>query len=263
MNSVTFPFKQSLAVLAISAATCSVVHAASVAVPNGSFESPSTLPVGVSTSIDSWQKASQPAYFDPATFGFTWDQTAGIFYDSNPYVNHDGIQCAYMLSFPQVSLFQDHSTTPAFNATYAVGQSYTLTLGLFGKSLDANNSLQLSLYYRDAGNNIVPIGTPTTVTYNAATFPLTAPLNLVDYSVTIPNVQASDAWAGKNIGVMIQVSASDFTGGYWDMDNVRLTTVPEPTVASLLGLVVCGFLLRRNALKNACRLPRRRRNALT
>jgi hypothetical protein len=150
-----------------------------------------------------------------------------------------------MLSFPQVSLFQDYSVSPGLNATYNVGQSYTLTLGVFGKSLDANNSLQLSLYYRDTGNNIVPIGTPTTITYNAATFPTTAPLNLVDYSVTIPAVQSGDAWAGKNIGVMIQVSASDFNGGYWDMDNVRLTTVPEPGVASLLALGACGFMARR------------------
>src|SRR5260370_14986576 len=139
-----------------------------------------------------------------------------------------------MLSFPQVTLFQ--ASTYGFNAAYAVGQSYTLTLGVFGKSLNPNNSLQLSLYYRDAGNNIVTVGSPTTITYNPATFPLTAPLNLVDYSVTISAVQAGDAWAGKNIGIMIQVTASDFTGGYWDMDNIRLTSsVPEPGVASLLG----------------------------
>lgn len=226
-----------------------MVHAASLAVPNGSFESPSTLPVGVSTSIDAWQKAPQPAYFNPATFGFAWDQTTGIFYDTNPYANHDGTQCAYMLSFPQVSLFQDYSVSPGLNSTYGIGQSYTLTLGVFGKSLDSNNSLQLSLYYRDAGNNIVPIGTPTTITYNAATFPTTAPLNLVDYSVTIPNVQPGDAWAGKNIGVMIQVSASDFSGGYWDMDNVRLTTVPEPGVVSLFALGLCGLFIRRGTRK--------------
>ncbi len=249
MNSPVVSFK-SLAAIIAGAAVCSTLHAASIAVPNGSFESPSTSPgPGISTSIDSWQKASQPGYFDPGTFGFTWDQTAGVFLDTNPYANHDGVQCAYMLSFPQVSLFQDHSTTPGFSATYAIGQSYTMTLGVFGKSLDSNNSLQLSLYYRDTGNNIVPIGTPTTITYNAATFPMTSPLNLVDFSVTIPNVQASDPWAGKNIGVMIQVASSDFTGGYWDMDNVRLTAVPEPAVASLLGLGICGFLLRRGKRK--------------
>src|SRR5215470_3971923 len=214
MKSRIASIKRKLAVLAVSAAISSTLHAASIAVPNFSFESPNTLPAGVSTSIDSWQKASQPAYFNPSTFGFTWDQTAGIFFDSNPYANHDGTQCAYMLSFPQVTLYQD--ATSGFNATYGIGQSYTMTLGLFGKSLTPNNSLQLSLYYRDAGNNVITVGSPTTITYNPATFPLTSPLNLVDYSVTIPAVQAGDAWAGKNIGIMIQVTASDFTGGYWD-----------------------------------------------
>jgi hypothetical protein len=247
MKSRIASLKRNLAAYAVSATLCSTLHAASISVPNFSFESPNTLPAGVSTSIDSWQKAPQPAYFNPATFGFTWDQTAGIFYDTNPYANHDGTQCAYMLSFPQVTLYQD--ATSGFNATYGVGQSYTLTLGVFGKSLNPNNSLQLSLYYRDPGNNVVTIGTPTTITYNAATFPLTSPLNLVDYSVSIPAVQAGDAWAGQNIGIMIQVSSSDFTGGYWDMDNVRLTTVPEPAVAGLLAFGVVGFIVRRRIAK--------------
>ena len=243
MNSSIPSLKKYLAALALNAAFCSALHAASIVVPNNSFESPSTLPVGVSTSIDSWQKIPKPAYFDEAAFGFQWIQTAGIFYDTNPYVNRDGIQCAYMLSFPQVTLFQDG--TSGFSATYGVGQSYTMTLGVFGKSLTPNNSLQLSLYYRDAGNNVITVGSPTTITYNPATFPTTAPLNLVDYSVTIPAVQAGDAWAGKNIGIMIQVTASDFNGGYWDMDNIRLTSVPEPGVASLAVLGICGFVAQR------------------
>jgi hypothetical protein len=249
MKSSIISLKRNLAVLAVSAAVCSTLHAASIAVPNYSFESPSTLPIGVSTTIDAWQKIPKPAYFDEAAFGFQWIQTAGIFYDSNPYANHDGIQCAYMLSFPQATLFQD--STSGFNATYAVGQSYSLTLGVFGKSLTPNNSLQLSLYYRDGGNNIVTVGSPTTITYNPATFPLTSPLNLVDYSVTIPEVQAGDAWAGQNIGIMIQVTASDFTGGYWDMDNIRLTSVvPEPAVASLFGMALCGLVVRRLSRKS-------------
>jgi hypothetical protein len=245
MNSLTVPLKRNLATLAVGAASCSILHAASIAVPNGSFESPYTLPIGVSTSIDSWQKPTQPGYYNPATYGYTWDQTSGVFYDSNPYVNHDGIQCAYLLSFPQAGLFQDYSVSPGFNATYNVGQSYTLTLGVFGKLSNPNDSLLLSLYYRDAGNNMVTIGTPTTITYNAATFPLAAPLNLVDYSVTIPNVQAGDAWAGKNIGVMIQIGDGSTFDGYWDMDNVRLTSVPEPGIASLLALGICGLVIRR------------------
>src|SRR5215467_6355629 len=178
MNSPILSLKTRLMTLVAAVAVSSTLHAASIVVPNFSFESPNTLPAGVSTSIDSWQKVPKPAYFDEAAFGFQWAQTAGIFFDTNPYANHDGTQCAYMLSFPQVTLYQD--ATSGLNATYGLGQSYTFTLGLFGKSLNPNNSLQLSLYYRDAGNNVVTIGSPTTITYNAATFPLTTPLNLVD-----------------------------------------------------------------------------------
>lgn len=246
MNSSIVSLKAKFALAAILAVS-STLHAASLVVPNYSFEGPNTLPAGVSTTIDSWQKVPKPGYFDEAAFGFQWIQTAGIFFDSNPYANHDGSQCAYMLSFPQVTLFQD--ATSGLNATYGVGQSYTFTLGLFGKSLTPNNSLQLSLFYRDAGNNIITVGSPTTITYNPANFPLTAPLNLVDYSVTTPVVQAGDAWAGKNIGIMIQVTASDFNGGYWDMDNIRLTSVPEPGVASLAVLGICGFVAQRSSLR--------------
>jgi len=248
MNSPILSLKTKLIGLLATVAVGSTLHAASIIVPNSSFESPSTLPVGVSTTIDSWQKIPKPAYFDETAFGIQWAQTAGIFFDTNPYANHDGIQCAYMLSFPQVTLFQD--ATSGFNATYGVGQSYTMTLGVFGKSLTPNNSLQLSLYYRDAGNNVINIGTPTTITYNPATFPTTAPLNLVDYSVTIPAVQAGDAWAGKSIGIMIQVTASDFNGGYWDMDNIRLTSVPEPGLASLAALGLCAFIVSRKTRRS-------------
>ena len=244
MNSSIVSLKTTFAVLVLNAAIYSP-HASSISIPNGSFESPSTLPIGVSTAIDSWQKAAQPAYFNPATFGFTWDQTAGIFYDTNPYANHDGTQCAYLLSFPQVSLFQD--STSGLNATYGVGQSYTFTLGVFGKFSTLNNSLQLSLYYRDAGNNPVTIGTPTSIAYDPSIFPANGPFNLVDYSVTIPTVQAGDAWAGKNIGIMIQVGNAEFSAGHWDIDNARLTTVPEPALASLLALGACAFVFRRRS----------------
>ena len=121
MNSPILSLKTRFLALAATVAVSSTLHAASIVVPNSSFESPNTLPAGVSISIDSWQKVPKPAYFDEAAFGFQWIQTAGIFFDSNPYANHDGSQCAYMLSFPQVSLFQD--ATSGFNATYAAGQS--------------------------------------------------------------------------------------------------------------------------------------------
>ena len=41
-----------------------------------------------------------------------------------------------------------------------------------------------------------------------------------------------DAWAGQNIGVQIASTVStNLAGGYWDVDNVRLTETPLPVLS--------------------------------
>ena len=231
-----------------------ILQAQPIAIPNGSFESPSTP--FVSNNFDSWQKSARPAYFDfvEQTYGYTWNQMSGIFNgtstNGNVYGNLQGSQAAYLFSFPQVGLLQDYSTmdyndaSPShdFDETFGVGKSYTLTLGVFGKGFSGNmtegSMLGLSLYYRD-GANMVTVGAPTVITYTAAGFLNVGSLNLQDFSVNIPTVQAGDAWAGQNIGIKIETIYG--TGdGYWDIDNVRLTAVPEP---GSLGLIAVGGLL--------------------
>src|SRR5262245_25349513 len=77
-------------------------QAASISVPNGSFELQlAGPPFGVDTRIDNWQKAPRPVWFDEAAIGITWDQTAGVF--PNPAVgmgnridNMDGNQANYL-----------------------------------------------------------------------------------------------------------------------------------------------------------------------
>src|SRR5215471_8228370 len=127
-----------------------------VPVPNYSFEqqqAPNVYPY-VNINVDEWQKAPEPAYYTPAFggYGIPWVATAGVFLDVNPYANHVGNQCGYILAVPQATLFQDYTSTPThdFNATYDVGKSYTLTVGVFGKTTVAPGStFQLSLYYLD------------------------------------------------------------------------------------------------------------------
>ena len=245
---------QRLALAAIVlAAGCQIASAQSITVPNFSFESqtaPNTFPF-VNIFVDSWQKAPEPAYYDAAIgtpFGIPWLSTAGVFLDVNPYVNHVGNQAGYILGFPQVTLFQDYDSSPThdFNATFDVGQSYNLTIGVFGKpTLAPGSTLELSLYYRD-GANQVTVGS-TSIAYSLGAFPTNGPLNLVDYQVNVPTVEAGDAWAGKNIGIQI-LSTTPLqmaTGGNWDFDNVRLTTVPEPSSLALLALGAGGLLLFR------------------
>jgi hypothetical protein len=229
-----------------------------IAVPNHSFDvetAPMVYPY-VNNNVGSWQKPPKPAYFDQIeqNTGYLWNQMSGVFFGPGVYGNLDGFQAAYLWSFPQVGLFQDYDTVDyndgspshAFNATFEVGKNYTLTLGVYGKGFAGNmtegSMLGLSLYYRN-GANMVTVGTPTVVTYTAAGFPTGGALNLQEFQVTIPIVQAGDAWAGQNIGIKID-SIYGTGDGYWDIDNVRLVAaVPEP--GSLGLLAIGGFLIAR------------------
>lgn len=225
----------------------------SVSVPNFSFESQvAAPPYYVDTRIDSWQKPDKPAYFDETAFGILWDQTAGAFLDTNPYSNIDGNQGAYLLSFSQVGLFQDYNTVDwndgapshEFDALFLPGNVYTLTVGVFGKSMTDGSTLELSLYYRDGSDSMMTVAS-TTVTYLAANFPQTPPLSLFDFSVSTAAVQAADAWAGQHIGIKLE-STFGTGAGYWDVDNVRLTAIPEPATLSMVGLGVGGLFLLRH-----------------
>lgn len=228
--------------------------AVSIPVPNASFElqpAPSGPPF-VNLFIDSWQKAPEPAYFNAAIgtpFGIPWFGTTGVFLDSNPYNNRTGSQAAYLLGFPQVSLSQDFNSSPnhEFDARYEVGLSYTLTVGVFGKgTLAPGSTLALRLYYLSDQNEPITVNS-TTVTYSSEAFPVTPPnpLNLVDYSVTVGPVTASDPWAGKYIGIRLEATnpIELSTGGNWDVDNVRLEAIPEPGVVALgaLGSIALMF----------------------
>lgn len=240
-----------LRVLGISVALLvmpGALQAQPIAVPNFSFESQTApddaLANYVNIFVDSWQKIAEPAYYDAAIgtpFGIPWIGTAGVFLNTytgnpNPYQNSPGNQAGYILAFPQVTLYQD------LTATFEVGKSYDMTVGVFGKNMPAEGAvLMLSLFYRDGSDNMVTVDS-LEVTYVAANFPLVSPRNLFDFSVTVPTVQSGDAWAGENIGIKLE--SINGPGGNWDIDNVRLTAVPEP---SSLGLMVVGVavLLKR------------------
>lgn len=220
------------------------LQAQPITVPNHSFESQSGVgyPFETNPNVDNWQKIAEPTYFQSVSGGqIPWYGTAGAFIDNNPYGNRVGAQAGYLLSFPEVTLFQDYSVSPAFDATFEIGKAYNLTIGIFGKGSSApiapGATLALSLYYRNGQGDMVTLGS-TVVTYSAAAFPITPNFNFIDYEVNIPAVQANDAWAGQYIGIQLEstIPIELTTGGNWDFDNVRLTAVPEPTALALLGL---------------------------
>jgi len=232
-----------LATLALVSSSIAPALAASISIPNGSFESPFAT-FGVDPHIDSWQKTAQPPDYDPSG-NYLWEQLTGVFQNTtNTSPDHidncDGNQAAWMFADPEVGLFQDYNTmdwndstpTHAFNAIFEPGKSYHLKLGLIGGGYGMLDgvTLQLSLYYRDALSNQVIVGAAT-IAYNSTIF--TNRTHFIDFSADVPAVKASDPWAGKNIGIQILSTVdTNLQGGYWDLDNVRLTSIREPVLVN-------------------------------
>ncbi len=216
-------------------------------VANYSFENPTTG--FVSNAITNWTQTDQPNNFNSAyTGGYPWQVTTGIF-ANNPgpgYItNLDGNQSAFFFAVPGDGIYQQTSNT------YQAGKNYSLTVGVIGDSqgLPDGATMALQLYYNNGGNRTV-IGSQT-VTENATNFPNHT--TAYDYTLNLATVQASDAWAGQQIGIEL-VATSDYplAGSYWDVDNVRLdeelAPVPEPTSAAVLFVFggIAMQLRRRN-----------------
>jgi hypothetical protein len=231
-----------LAWVALMAVTTGAV-AQNILIPNASFESP-TAPTGSGNpALADWLKAPEPPGFDPVnTGGFPWTTLSGVF-DGGTTVP-DGSQGAYLLSYPEVGIYQ------TLAETYQAGLSYTLTVALHGGAggLTSADQLQIGLYY---GGGLTPV-TSVMIDYSALNFP---DQNLYyDFDLTLPEVQPGDAWAGQNIGIEFTAMNGTLSGS-WDLDNVRLTAVPEPsTFALLAGGFGYGLLVayrRRKASNSA------------
>ena len=209
------------------------VRAGGIYVPNFDFAEPDigTNSPYAAPVLEDWQESAQPAWYNPAYFGGSpWADLTGTFYNlpnfsnsmgsSDTYIyNCDGVQAAFLFALPQVAIFQE------LDATFNVGKTYTLSVGLIGRGgamLDGS-PLQLSLYYMD-GTNMITVA-ETTVTNTQNNFPTDT--EFVNFQVQVPGVQATDPWAGQNIGIQF-LATPDFNnpgawGGYWDVGNVGLT----------------------------------------
>jgi len=213
------------------AAGAKKLQAAPIYIPNASFESPETN--FVSVNIDYWQKSAKPEWYDESAFG-PWSQLTGVFLnvpatEPEHIDNCDGKQAVWLWVVPEVELFQD------LMATFEIGRSYHLTVGIIGGGGNMKDEvpIDIRLYYRDAENEKVTVGA-TTFTYNSDTGYVK---HFNDVQLDIPQVTSADSWAGKNIGVQMisTLTLADYNlddpytgraGGYWDLDNVRLNTLP-------------------------------------
>ena len=213
------------------------LQAAQLFVPNGSFETPVITNVDIRT--DFWQDQPQSPFFDPSQFGGQpWETLMGRFAntDSGSFdhlENINGTQAAYIFTFPGAGLLQDFSsvdwtgtTNHTFNATFEVGRSYHLTAGLTSSSnepLTNGASIQMSLYYRGATNQLVVVA-GTNIVFDTKVF--TNLLRFVDFTLDLPTVRPIDPWAGHNIGIQFISTTFDpnLITGVWDLDNVRLSS---------------------------------------
>ncbi|MBL9139122.1 MAG: hypothetical protein JNK85_24860 [Verrucomicrobiales bacterium] len=209
--------------------------AASIDLPNASFESPQTA--FVDNRVDAWQKTPKPVWYDESG-GFTWEQLSGVFRNTEPgkddhLENADGAQAFYLFAVPTVGLSLDrtvtNSTTP-FLARFEPGNAYSLTTAVQGGGGGMTNgvTLELALYYLDDSGAPRTVAS-TLVTNDAATFPSRHLLS--DFVLRTATVKTTDPWAGKSMGIRILSTVDPaLAGGYWNIDHPRLKAHPAPAV---------------------------------
>lgn len=209
-----------------------------IAVPNASFESPTTA--FVDTRLNAWETMPKPDWYDESEI-FLWSQLTGVFRNPAPgshdhIVNVDGEQAVYLFAIPEAGFFQDYASTDwanptpthAFDAQFQQGRSYLLTVGMSGGggNMADGVTLELGLYYRDAAGDRIPVAI-TSITNSSDLFPVTT--RLIDFHVEVPAVHADDPWAGRHIGIHVQSTVRpDLAGGYWNLDHVRLEESGAP-----------------------------------
>lgn len=213
---------------------------ATIQIPNASFESPTTAFVDL--RVDGWQKNPKPIWFDESG-GNLWEQLIGIFINpaegsAGHIENSDGSQALYVFAIPQNGLFQDYDSkdwahaepTHAFDVKYEVGKSYSLAVGLKGGGggMVEGAGIQLALYWRnEAGDR--KIVASTMVFHSASQFPTST--RFVDFTASTPTLEAGNPAIGKQLGILIEALVlPEQAGGYWDLDNVRLTAEGEAGV---------------------------------
>ncbi len=217
---------------------------AQVAVPNGSFESPTVSPVGfgVSLTIDDWTTTG-PAN-EVVDIG-SGPQNSGVGIFPNPSSgagsinNADQNQLAYMFSN------STHTLSQVLDTDFQADEQYILTVGVAnaGAIPSAGDTLTIQLFY--------------TTTDDPPTQVIVATRNVVEGTDTLSQSELTDfsastsgpldetfpEAAGRPIGILF--TTTGVGGGEFDLDNVR---IPEPGTIGIAGIagMLSVFVRRRS-----------------
>jgi hypothetical protein len=231
-----FAMKYTLLLLLTAAAASA--HAASIAIPNASFEEPATANY---TLIADDDNAATGTWLKYNAFGAVINATSG----GNPWnYTPAGIvgQQYGNLEAKGGGLFMD---TAAYDGTGAADLywrpgTYTLTVGVFGRidnQPSASSAFSLNLFKRDTRTTGLAVLATTTVTASQI-----RPDTLTDISLRL-DVPEGAAYSGQPIGIWFQGLGG--ASGDWGYDNVRLDYVPEPGSGMLVLTAAAGLLRRR------------------
>lgn len=222
-----------------------------ITVSNNSFESPNAG--FASPTSDNWSPngGNNTGQFTNLAADTPVDVGGGQTVLAKRITNADGNQLAYIAANTPASgayEFSQYLVSPLPPASYLPGQSYTLSVGIAVSSVqppDAGSKITIELYYLDTGGARQPVAltpivndTPTGLRNDFLKY----------FTAQTPVVAANALYANKPIGILLTTAGnSTTTGGTFDMDNVTLTSVPEPSSAAVGGLVTAagGALLRR------------------
>lgn len=254
--------KISFAMLAITAAIggAQAFAAGPVNIPNGSFEAPNALNANDFHSLPldftqtDWVHAPQPGDWPYPNDGpFVWIATAGVFHN-NAFINTpnyvsgvDGLQGGFFFNTYHNEITQELATTWNPGSVYHL--SFSAQGG--GQGLPVGAQLKVWLYYLDGPNKVPVAEFYATNTFNNPTgsLPIT---QLVGYGAGFDTDVIPASLAGKNIGIAVSSTATGYdfglTGsdfGYWDIDNIQLTELPEPASLGILAIGAAGLMMRR------------------
>ncbi len=186
------------------------VQADAIPVANHSFEDPVVAPVEpyAYPVVSDWIELDNDTISSANT---------GVFLNVTGISNTDANQLAFLGGELGNALLQDLA------ATYQVGKSYKMTVGICVSAqyppFDPNG-VQLAFTYKQPNDpNVLDIVSVTTQPPSSFTSVM-----LEDNSIYLPTVQSENPWADKTIGVAIRATGP--IGGYWDLDNVRVTEYP-------------------------------------